>query len=143
MSFKFEPGSAVAIHSGGTSTTLAAAAGIISNATYDNSNTSNYYFWAALEFVGSWASAPTAASTIEIYLVPALDGTNYADLSNTTPNPNQLRAVLPVQGVTGAQRIVVDDVKLAPYLYKAYIRNQTNQTISAGWSVNIYPYREQ
>jgi hypothetical protein len=61
---------------------LAAGSGVVqvvgTNAAFDNSAVGNLYFWADFELDVTFAVAPTDDSAVELYLVPALDGSNYS-----------------------------------------------------------------
>src|SRR5262249_28481388 len=83
------------------------------------------------------------AKAIELYLVPAPNGTNFADADNTTPNPALLAGYALVRAVTTAQRIAIPGVTLPPHKLEIYIRNQTDQQMSAGFTVTLWPYRGQ
>lgn len=142
MSYKYESGSAVALQDG-TSSSLASGAAATGNGVLDNTPASNGYFWATLELVVTFGTAPTAGKAVEVYLIPAPDGTDYSDADNTTPNPALLAGYFLVRGVNTAQRIGLPGVPLRPYKHKAYVRNQADQAMNAGWTLTAYPEREQ
>jgi hypothetical protein len=119
------------------------AIGAAGNTAFDNSTTGTGYFKCLLELTVTFGTAPTAGSTIEVYLIPAPDGTNYSDTDNTTPPYALLAGTFAVRNTTSAQRISIDKIELGPFKYLPYVRNQTNQQISAFWGLKIFPYYEQ
>lgn len=86
----------------------------------------------------------------ELYLVPAIDGTNYPDVDLTggasaLPHPTYVgNFTLIKQAVTVTDlRFPSPKVRLFPLQYKAYILNRSGQTISAGWSLKVFSARYQ
>ncbi len=102
-------------------------------------------FLARFELVCQWATITgIVAGTIvaDLYLVPALDGTNYPDLDTTAGSSR-----LPLSCYAGSfeaqkaptantnMRFVSPVVDLEPVLYAAYVLNKSGQTISANASL--------
>jgi hypothetical protein len=124
--------------------TLATASVVAASSTYDNSANDN--FWAGFELNTGFAVAPSVGTSIELYLVPALDGSNYADVDTGTPTmplPCFVGAFAVVKSQTGAQRLVITGVPLMARLYKAYLYNKAGQTMSSGWTLKLFPDYEQ
>jgi hypothetical protein len=104
------------------------------------------FFAALFELTAQWATVPAGASTViaELYLLPALDGTNYPDI-DVTPGgsyiPFQYRvgsfvaAKVPTANVNA--RFVSNAVDLLPVLYQAYIINRSGQTLSLNWALKV------
>lgn len=110
--------------------------------TFDNSNGANLFFWADFELQVTFSVAPTANTVVELYIIYAMDSTNYADSDSTTPPNNLFVGSFPVRAVTSAQRVLLRGVPLSPAPLKAFIRNSAGQTMSAGWQLRMLPYRE-
>jgi hypothetical protein len=114
---------------------------------YDNSNSSNLWFWGDFLINVQFGTAPTAGRTIELYIIPALDGTTYADGSATYLPPNLLVGAFVVVNTTNMQRIVLRGVPLPPAKFKALVRNNTNvaftSTPEETQMLNMLPYRTQ
>lgn len=145
--FKWAPDTAVTMQDSG-SAALASGAAVIgqvsaANAVFDNSSTGDLDFFCDARLVVTFATAPTAGKAIELYLSYELDGSNFADTNNTTPPYNDLVGVFPVQGITTVQHIDIHRAPLSPYKLQAYIRNQTDQQMSAGWTLTLYPAHDQ
>jgi hypothetical protein len=87
-----------------------------------------------------------AAGTViaDLYLVPAIDGTNFPDIDTTAG-----ASVIPYTMLAGSfvaaktpgvstnavfQSAVAD---LMPVLYNVYILNRSGQTISANWTLKV------
>ena len=95
-------------------------------------NTTNLDLWGDFELAVTFGSNPTAASTIDLYLIASVDGTNYAD-----------SAVLPVtalvgsfvlRAVTTAQLVHVLRVPLLPGKFKMAVLNNSGQSFPASGS---------
>lgn len=128
---------------------LAAGSGAL-GAEYDNAT--NLYIWGLLELAVDFASAPAAGGLVDVYLIPAPDGTNYVD--NTTgaseyaPSTTYLGA-FPIQATANAQRISLGlggpvKVELPPTKFKIFVINNTNQAFPAsGSTIKMVPTRLQ
>jgi hypothetical protein len=92
-------------------------------------------------------TGPTAGRTIEVYLIPAPDGTTYADGSASYVPPNLLIGAFVVQSTTAMQRMVLRGVSLPPVKFRALVRNNTNiaftTTPEETQMLNMLPYRTQ
>lgn len=103
-------------------------------------NATEKALWHDLELVVTFGTAPAANSPVEVYLIPSVDGTNYADGGGTvTPAPNLLVGVFYVRAVTTAQRVVIERVEVPPGLFKYVIRNVSGQATAA--TGNTLKYR--
>jgi hypothetical protein len=128
---------------------LASGSGIVqvtgTNAAYDNS--SNLAFWGDFELNVTFGSAPAADASVELYLVPAFDGTNYettVDGASPLVDLNSLIGVFDLEAVTTAQRRVIRGVPLPPTLFKLYIKNTSGVVFPAtGTVVRMSTYCEQ
>ncbi len=112
---------------------------------YDNAT--GLYFWGDFELLVAFGTAPTADSVVELYLIPAADGTNYGDGAGG-PSPvaprNHYVGAWALRAVTTAQRLVLQGVPLPPLMFKALVVNKSGQPFPAsGSTVRIVPYRTQ
>lgn len=110
----------------------------------DNTSTNNdppYEFDIAVLSV-TFGVAPTANSTVDLFQLPAPDGTNYASGSSTTPPQNALYVgSFELQAGTGAQVLVLKDLPIPPCKYKYLALNNSGQSFPAsGSTVTIYHY---
>ncbi len=126
-----------------------ASAALALGAEYDN--TSNLYLFGLFEVNVTFGSSPTANTTIDLYLIPAPDGTNYDDAvtgaSGTAPAQCYIGSA-PVRAVTSAQKIPIGLgltlVNLPPLKFKIAVKNGTNQSFPAsGSTVKMIAYRYQ
>jgi hypothetical protein len=122
---------------------LAASTGKAISAAIDNS--SNLDLFDDLELVVTFATAPTANTIVEVYLVPAVDGTNYADGSTTVlPQASLYVGGFQVRNVNTIQRMALRGISLPPGLFKYLVQNTTNQGFPASGSTlkrNAYQYQ--
>ena len=87
------------------------------------------------ELVVTFGTSPTLDAAVDLYLVPAVDGTNYADGdASIRPAPNLYVGSFYVRNVTSEQRMAVRDVPMPPGLYKALILNGSGQAFPASGS---------
>lgn len=113
---------------------------------YDNRSAgANNFFWGEFELAVTFGTAPTAGSIVELYLIPCLDGTNYATGdASAVPQNGLYVGGWEVQAVTSAQRLVLRGVVLPPCRFKALVKNATGQAFpSSGSTVRMLPSREQ
>ena len=83
---------------------------------------------------------------MDLYLVRAVDGTNYEDGDATNrPTSNAFAGSFQVLSNATAQRMVVRDVLMPPGLYKAIIHNNaTGQALAAtGHTLKVRPHNRQ
>lgn len=115
---------------------------------YDNAT--NLYPFAIFEIYLAFQVAPTVGRKIFLYLVPCIDGTNYAE----TPIANvehSLIGYISVLATTNQQRHVFmsldgrSEILIPPSKFKVCIKNDADQTIDddPGWDVTIAPYHWQ
>lgn len=121
---------------------LAATTGKAISAAIDNS--SNLDLFDDLELSVTFASAPTAGTVVELYLLPSIDGgTTYPDGSaSITPQSSLYVAGFAVRAVTTAQVMVARGVALPPGFFKYLVQNTTNQAFPAtGSTLDRNPYQ--
>lgn len=134
----------------GTTVTLEANGGAITagsiaaadDATY-NPATSGYFF-AEFELTAGFGANPVVGTLVELYGLPALDGTNYAAIATAAlPQATRLGAFEVMLAQTATQRMIVEAPLLSPSLTMFYLKNGTAQTLSAGWLLKMKPVRTQ
>lgn len=104
---------------------LGATTGKAISSAFDNS--SNLDLFADFELLVTFGTAPTANTVVELYIVPTIDGTNYADGSTSVlPQASLYVGGFVVRNVT-AQRMVLRGISLPPGLFKMLVQNTTNQ----------------
>lgn len=99
----------------------------------ERDNSTDLYVYADLELVVTFASAPTADTVCELYLIPSIDGTTYTDGETTTIQPaaTEFVGAFYVRNVTSAQRIAVRGVVIPPGKRKWVLRNFTGVAMAA------------
>jgi hypothetical protein len=112
---------------------------------FDNAASGSGFFWADFELNVTFGTAPTAGKVVELYLIPAMDGTNYADGSGTVDPEIGLRAGgVAVRNVNTAQRLVFRNAALPPWKFKPLLKNGADQGFAAsGNTLSIGPFRTQ
>ena len=132
--------------------TSVSSTGLTAAGAYDNTPatlSTGDYLWADFELylAGGVGLTLTTASPVELYVIPSIDGTNYADLfpTGTTDSlaPSNLYKgaflVRAEQTITTAQRIVISDVLIPPYLFKIGLRNNTGVSLKDSTPTHITP----
>lgn len=96
-------------------------------------NTANCDRYMDIRLHTQHASAPSAGGYYAVYLVQALDGTNYADGADGSviPPAPTLICVLPVRAVTTAQIVDFKFIPMPPSKFKIITINKTGQAASA------------
>ncbi len=96
-------------------------------------NTSTRYVQAAGE-VYLASLTPASGGYVQVYLVPAPDGTNYGDIVNS----NLVATIYPSTSAS-VKRLTFENVPLGPYLYKVALKNVTGVTLaSSGNTVKLW-----
>lgn len=105
-------------------------------------NTTNKDRFLSFDLTFSCASAPTANTTIEVYILYAIDGTNYedGDATPTDPTKNPAAAVA-ARNVTGAQRVAVTNIPIQPFKFKILIKSELDQNATSV-TLNAYTHNE-
>lgn len=123
---------------------LASASGKAISPAIDNSPLEAGDLFDDLELTVTFASAPTAGTVVELYLVTSIDGgTTYADGSTTVlPQASLFVGGFAVRAVTTLQRMHLRGVALPPGLFKYLVQNTTNQAFPAtGSTLERNPYQ--
>ncbi len=122
---------------------LASAGKTVVSSLYDNRT--NLFFWADFEGVLASAITPSGSLTWEIFAIPTIDGTNYADGgASVVPSADCLLGTLKFQAVSGAQRVVALRLPIPPHAFKIMVRNNLGGTLaSSGNTVKMLPYDEK
>lgn len=120
--------------------------GVAASTSLDNRSGGNgaQNFWGNFELkTAGFGSSVTAGVTVDLYLVPAIDGTNYCDVTSSIPNTSYYVGSFVLITGSAATRSTVLNVPLQPLLYKAYLYNQAGQTMSANWGLRVVTSQEQ
>lgn len=123
-------------------------------AEYDNTpGGANNYEAGLFELNVTFGTNPTAGAPVELYLIPAADGTNYDDGSATGPvaPTNSFIGACYVRAVTTAQKMilgvpgaVLGPILLPPVKFKMLVYNKSGQAFPAsGSTLKMVPYRRQ
>lgn len=129
---------------------LANAASALS-AEYDNAT--NDYTFGIFELTVTFGVAPTAGKTVDLYIIPATDGTNYSTTITGASGYGQSTSYVssfPLQAVTTLQRLSSGGIGyrgaifLPPTKFKALLINNSGQAFPAsGSTLKMIPYQRQ
>lgn len=112
------------------------ANGSRTNAGQEIDNSVNLDKYGYLELDVTFGSAPSADGFVAVYLVTALDGTNYASGSSTVaPGVDAWVINIPVNAVTSAQNKQVGPIVLPPTKLKFLLENKTGQAFPSSGSL--------
>ena len=113
---------------------LAAAASCAPGPAQDNTTLLDLFD--DLELTVDFVSAPAAGGYVSVFLLPSVDGTNYADGSATVaPQGALLVCAMEVRADTAAQRLCFQNVAIPPGLFKYMITDNTSQAFPASGSI--------
>jgi hypothetical protein len=108
------------------------ADGSRTNAGTEIDNSTNLDQYGMVQLDVTFSAAPTANGYVGIYMVSALDGTNYEDGSSSVdPGAHNLVATIPVRAVTTAQRLTSPVFALKPAKCKFIVQNKAGSGSSA------------
>jgi hypothetical protein len=107
---------------------LAAGSGVLLSE-FDNSASGVRWPYGIFELSCDFAVNPTAGRTVNVYILPAIDGTNYPD-QNVTAVQSAPAIEFVVAAATTAQRLVSPPVPLPPCKFKCYVVNDADQAFS-------------
>lgn len=82
--------------------------------------------------VAAQGSARSAGAVVSVYLVPALDGTNYDD---AVASNAELVAVFPLDAATTARQQTRRDIPIPPGLFKYFAVNSTGQALASSGNI--------
>jgi hypothetical protein len=115
--------------------TLASGSASAASAAVDNTSNLDLYVDLTLT-VDAQGSSRSSGATVAVYLIMALDGTNYDDTNATTA---ELVAVFPLDAATTARQSTRRDIPVPPGLFKFFVVNSTGQAFAG--SGNILEHR--
>lgn len=96
---------------------------------YDNNANRNMF--AAFQLWCKGASAFTANTVCELYILSSTDGSTYADGSDTiAPGYHMLVGVFPLRAVATAQLIILRDIPIPPLKFKPLLINRGGQAFT-------------
>ncbi len=131
-----------------TSLALSNAAQVAAATTLDNRSSGNgaESFRGTFQLTGGFGSGPSVGANVDLYLVPALDGSTYATVDasgHVMPSDCFIGSFFVILDQTAAQVMTISGVELDPLLYKAYLSNGSGQQLSAGWTLKFVPEQAQ
>ena len=97
--------------------------------------------FADFELLVTYGTNPTDGSQVDLYIVPSLDGTNYADGSSSIVAANNYSGSFILRATTSAQRLVLRDISIPSCKFKVHLKNLAGQTTSSsGNTLRMLPY---
>lgn len=139
--------SAVVLQNDNGSSISNGAGGAAGTANLDNRSggiTGAEAFFAHFELLtAGFGSNPGAGKNVDLYLVPAVDGTNFGDVDSSIPNAQYFVGSFITVNSGSAKRLSLMNVPIGPLLLKAYLVNNTGQTLSANWGLRVVLSSEQ
>lgn len=122
---------------------LASGSRALATTAYDN--TTNHDLYADFELLVTFGTGPTTGS-IDLYLLPSTDGTNYADGSNSVvPALANLAGSFVPQNSVAQQRLSLPGRTIPPGKFQLLVvNNGTSQAFAAsGNALTLTPYHLQ
>ena len=108
---------------------------------------------AQFELIVQWATITSIVANMviaELYLLPALDATNFPDV-DTTGGSSVIPAAAFVDSFICAKaptantdmRFVSREIAINPLLYRPYLLNRSGQTMSVNWALKVVSVQGQ
>lgn len=98
--------------------------------------------YADFDLLCKFQSAPSTGGYVALYLIQSVDGTNYADgTDSVAPPATALVGTFPVRAVTDAQRVALRHVLLPPTKFKPLVVNKSGQAMTDVNDENVLSYR--
>lgn len=98
-----------------------------------NSLNPSGYLYSAWEFDTKFHVSPSNGGSVELYLVPSIDGSNFADVGvAVTPPATTFVGAFPLYpNANSGMKVQLVNVPISPLLVKPVIRNLSGQSIPA------------
>jgi hypothetical protein len=100
-------------------------------------NTSDLHLYHDLTLTLGTQTARSAGAFVAVFIVPAIDGSNYDDTNEVTASPPV--AIFSLDAATTARQCSQFNVPVPPALFKYFVRNATGQAFAS--SGNLLEYR--
>ena len=98
--------------------------------------------WMDLVADADYATNPSAGGYMAVYLIPCIDGTNYADGSaSVVPQASLLIATFALRATTDGQRLAATRILIPPCKFKLLWENQGGQTTTNTDALTMISYR--
>lgn len=114
---------------------------------YNNAASGKHDVYGDYEFLVNFTSAPSQGGKVYLYLVPSVNGVDFADGDVSIEPPVEYRVgYFPLRAVTGPQRVVLRSITLPPALFRHVVLNNSGQTTGGTFSENklsFTPYNEE
>ena len=106
----------------------------------DNSTNRNIY--ADWDLLCRFQTAPAAGAYVALYLIPAVDGTNYGDGSDSVaPAVTMWVGNFPVRAVNTAIRVSLRQILMPPGKFKPLVVNKGGYAMTNTDAENVLSYR--
>lgn len=108
-------------------------------------NSTNKYVTVDILLALGSAAFTGSGSSVEVYVVRSVDGTNYGSWAgNVTAdeqeNNQYFVGSVTTSGATAAQELILSNVVVPPGLYKIGLRNRSNATLAAANTISFRPH---
>jgi hypothetical protein len=103
-------------------------------------NEADKYLYVNVElYVAAQGSARDSGAYVALYLVPALDGTNYSYGDDSTDPPaHALIGQFLLDAATTARRVTLENLLIPPLDFKLLVMNETGQAFAANGNTLKY-----
>jgi len=120
---------------------LANAAGAVLSPAFDNR--ANLFLFGDFVLNSGFSPNPTAGNTVDLYLIPATDGTNYTDGGAATRPASAYRGSWVMRSASPLV-LALQGISLPPCPFKITVLNNSGAAMGAtGNKVSISPYNYQ
>lgn len=115
---------------------LASAAISAQSSEYANATSGNRYTHATFQLLVEFVSAPTSGKTVDLYILPAIDGSTYPEGgTGVSPSGTHYAGSFIVRNSDADQYLVLTNVPLPPTDFKVLLVNNAGQNMESSGNV--------
>jgi hypothetical protein len=113
------------------------------SAEVDNTPGTGTYLFGDFLFTGGGSIDPVAGGYIGLYILPAIDGTNYpvTGSSSISPGDAYYKGAISLSDTAGTSYGACNDVQLPPFKFKVIIQNASGVALHASTNNTLKMYR--
>lgn len=110
---------------------------------FPNGGSANLWLRGDWQFSGQFGTTPLSGSAIELYILPTIDGTTFAEGNSAIHPPGLFAGAFTIRAVTTLQILSLTGITLPPVNFMPLLVNRGGQTFSGNNFLSLIPSRYQ